>query len=66
MQQLKDDVYIYIMQPSFRKKLMEETGLTDQSIRLWVYKKDMRLLCYPIMKLIATEMKCNIDALLKF
>lgn len=63
--QLKDSVADFIMKPENRIILGKLVDVSDQTIRLWILKKDIRLLSYPIMKHIATTMQCNIDELLK-
>lgn len=64
--ELKQEVYNAILKKELRMKIAQQTNLSEQSIRLWVIKKDLRLLAYPIVKILATELKCSIDELIKF
>jgi len=64
--ELKTEVYNAILKKELRMKIAQQTNLSEQSIRLWVIKKDLRLLSYPIVKILATELKCSIDELIKF
>ena len=64
--ELKTEVYTAILKKELRMKIAQQTNLSEQSIRLWVIKKDLRLLAYPIVKILATELKCSIDELIKF
>ena len=63
--QLKDSVADYMMKPDNRTILANLVSVSDQTIRLWILKKDIRLLSYPIMKHVATTLDCTIDELLK-
>jgi hypothetical protein len=63
--QLKDSVADYMMKPDNRTIIGNVVGVSDQTIRLWILKKDIRLLSYPIMKHVATTLDCTIDELLK-
>lgn len=64
--ELKEDVAKYAMKPEVREMLAGLVSVSSQSIRLWIQKKDIRMLAYPIMLALAKELKCNIDDLLNF
>lgn len=64
--ELKEEVAKFAMKPETREVLAGLVGVSSQSIRLWIQKKDIRMLAYPIMLALAKELKCNIDDLLNF
>lgn len=63
--QLKDSVAEFIMKPENRTIIGKLVDVSDQTIRLWILKKDIRILSYPIMKHVATALDCTIVELLK-
>lgn len=62
--ELKGSIYSDIQKKILRTKIAELTGLSEQSIRLWATKKDMRLLMFPIVTLLADHYKCKINELM--
>lgn len=65
LNELKDNIYRDIQLKELRTKIASITGLSEQSIRLWATKKDMRLLMFPIVTLLANHYQCNINELMK-
>jgi hypothetical protein len=63
--ELKNEIYRDIQLKELRTKIASLTGLSEQSIRLWATKRDMRLLMHPIMLLLADHYKCQINELMK-
>lgn len=65
MIQLKQHVYEDLRKKPLINKVSEAAKISEQSIRLWVSKKDMRLLAYPVMKVIAEHYNVLIPELLE-
>lgn len=65
MMMLKPQILEDLTKKELRSKLLSAVNVTDQSLRLWVLKKDIRLLCYPIMLKLAEHYAVNIPNLVE-
>jgi hypothetical protein len=65
MTQLKQNIYEEIRKQPLITKVAQTANISEQSIRLWSNKKDMRLLAYPIMRVLAEHYNVQIPELLE-
>lgn len=65
MKQLKEHVYSDVRKKPLISKVSVAANITEQSIRLWSKKKDIRLLAYPVMVILAEHYQCQIPELLE-
>lgn len=62
---LKNHIMADLMRKPLINKVAERAHVSTQSIRLWVQKKDIRLLSYPLMQVMAEHYQCQINDLLE-
>lgn len=65
MMMLKPQILEDLTKKELRSKLLPLLDVTDQSLRLWVIKKDIRLLSYPIMLKLAEHYSVDIPNLIE-
>ena len=65
MKQLKAHIYNDVKKNPLCNLIATTCGVSEQSIRLWSRKRDIRLLYYPVMVILAEHYNCMIPDLME-